>query len=250
MSGYIGRTPLTNAQRRFKDHPTSAGQTNFLVPYTPGYIDVIVNGSVLNPSEYVATNGSSVVLNSPLSSSADQVVTIAWSAFDVVSLGIVPGTALVFYQPEAPLGWTQVTTHNDKALRIVSGVGGGLGGVHDLSAPPSTAHSHIVDAHVHGYNAVIAHTHGFTTTSNGNHRHSISGNSGSGSGGGPDLASDNAATVAYTNYDGTHNHSGNTDPTGAASANTGVASASGTDSVAPTAFSPKYIDVIICTKDD
>ena len=38
------------------------------------------------------------------------------------------GTTLLFYQAAAPTGWTQVTTHNNKALRVVSGTGGGSGG--------------------------------------------------------------------------------------------------------------------------
>jgi hypothetical protein len=31
------------------------------------------------------------------------------------------GTALLFQQTAAPVGWTKSTTHNDKALRVVSG---------------------------------------------------------------------------------------------------------------------------------
>jgi len=38
------------------------------------------------------------------------------------------GTVLLFYQASAPTGWTQVTTQNNKALRVVSGTGGGTGG--------------------------------------------------------------------------------------------------------------------------
>lgn len=38
------------------------------------------------------------------------------------------GTAMLFAQTAAPTGWTKSTTHNDKALRIVSGSGGGSGG--------------------------------------------------------------------------------------------------------------------------
>lgn len=44
------------------------------------------------------------------------------------------GTNCLFYQAAAPLGWTQVTTQNDKALRVVSGVGGGSGGSVAFSA--------------------------------------------------------------------------------------------------------------------
>ena len=38
------------------------------------------------------------------------------------------GTVVVFYQAAAPTGWTQVTTSNDAALRVVSGAGGTTGG--------------------------------------------------------------------------------------------------------------------------
>jgi hypothetical protein len=38
------------------------------------------------------------------------------------------GTAMVFFQAAAPTGWTQTTSHNDKAIRVVSGTGGGSGG--------------------------------------------------------------------------------------------------------------------------
>lgn len=46
----------------------------------------------------------------------------------------LPGTRLVFSQPTAPAGWIQDITLNDKALRVVSGAGGGLGGSRPLSA--------------------------------------------------------------------------------------------------------------------
>jgi hypothetical protein len=42
--------------------------------------------------------------------------------------GFPSGTVLLFYQAAAPTGWTQVTTQNNKALRVVSGTGGGTGG--------------------------------------------------------------------------------------------------------------------------
>jgi len=41
----------------------TAGQTTFSVSYTPNYVDVFVNGVRLTSSEYVATNGSSIILN-------------------------------------------------------------------------------------------------------------------------------------------------------------------------------------------
>jgi len=42
--------------------------------------------------------------------------------------GIIPQNSVaVFYQASAPSGWAQVTTHTNKALRVVSGTGGGFG---------------------------------------------------------------------------------------------------------------------------
>jgi hypothetical protein len=42
--------------------------------------------------------------------------------------GIIPqSTVAVFFQASAPTGWTKLTSHNDKALRVVSGTGGGFG---------------------------------------------------------------------------------------------------------------------------
>lgn len=52
----------------------------------------------------------------------------------VSAAGIQPGvvvgsgTVMLFYQSAAPTGWTQVTSLNDYALRLVSGVGGTTGG--------------------------------------------------------------------------------------------------------------------------
>ena len=42
---------------------------------------------------------------------------------------VIPsGSVMLFYQSAAPTGWTQVTTMNDYAMRIVSGTGGTTGG--------------------------------------------------------------------------------------------------------------------------
>lgn len=54
----------------------------------------------------------------------------------IATLGASPfpsGTLMLFPQPSAPTGWTKQTTHNDKALRVVSGSGGGSGGVQAFS---------------------------------------------------------------------------------------------------------------------
>ena len=39
------------------------------------------------------------------------------------------GTQMLFQQTAAPVGWTKQTTHNDKALRVVSGTASSGGSV-------------------------------------------------------------------------------------------------------------------------
>ena len=51
------------------------------------------------------------------------------------------GTRKLFYQATAPTGWTQVTTHNNKALRVVNGTGGGSGGSSSWTTVLSTGAS-------------------------------------------------------------------------------------------------------------
>lgn len=176
------------------------------------------------------------------------------------ALAIIPsGTVMVFYQAAAPTGWTQSTAHNDKALRVVSTSGGGSGGTHGLTSPPSLTHTHTGPSHTH---TGPSHNHLFT------HQHEL-----------PFGADAVGGVVFYTpsnvepfgtggsftrvriNYYGDNSQSGTdyytltsnpyvTDYTSAGG--TGATGASGTGSTSsttPTSFTPKYIDVIICSKD-
>jgi hypothetical protein len=55
--------------------------------------------------------------------------TAPFSAFGGTGSSPIPtGTVMPFFQSAAPTGWTQVTTQNDKAIRVVSGTGGVSGG--------------------------------------------------------------------------------------------------------------------------
>lgn len=48
--------------------------------------------------------------------------------------GIIPQTTtMLFYQATAPVGWTKATTHDNKALRVVSGVGSAIGGTNSFT---------------------------------------------------------------------------------------------------------------------
>lgn len=71
-------------------------------------------------------NGIAGTANTALSNS-NTAVSTANSALNTVNLAVFPsGTVLLFQQTAAPTGWTKLTTHNNKALRVVSGnVGSG-----------------------------------------------------------------------------------------------------------------------------
>lgn len=156
------------------------------------------------------------------------------------------GTKVVFAQASAPTGWTQDTTNNDKALRVVSGAGGGTGGTHSLSSPPSTSHTHSTPAHSHSH-TLSAGAHTLSTTQMPSHNHSVQVRSNSCYGSyagridyqnkkGPDTN----ITSGSTGGGSSHSHSL------AGSISSGGSGTSG--SAGPTAFAPAYVDVIICSK--
>jgi hypothetical protein len=81
-------------------------------------------------------------------------------------LRLMPSTTvLVFGQASAPTGWTKLATVNDKALRIVSGTGGGTGGVTALSSGLTLAHSHTMGASGGHTHTSGAHRHDQATGS-------------------------------------------------------------------------------------
>ena len=50
------------------------------------------------------------------------------------SASIPSGSVMLFVQSSAPTGWTKSTSHNNKALRVVSGSGGGSGGSNSFTS--------------------------------------------------------------------------------------------------------------------
>jgi hypothetical protein len=73
----------------------------------------------------ITSNATAIVFND---------ATVQTTAFTGAGAAVIPaGTVMLFYQAAAPTGWTQVTTQNNKALRVVSGTGGGTGGSVDFT---------------------------------------------------------------------------------------------------------------------
>lgn len=66
MSGYIGNIPVPQATQTRQTFDCTAGQTTFnTAGYTPGFVDVYMNGiKLLETLDFAATNGSDIVLTS------------------------------------------------------------------------------------------------------------------------------------------------------------------------------------------
>jgi hypothetical protein len=148
------------------------------------------------------------------------------------------GTTLLFYQATAPTGYTKQTTHDNKAMRVVSGTGGGSGGTTNFTsvfasrAVPLPQHAHS------GSTGTVSsdHAHGFQNF----YFAEVDGNSGlpnayAGSNSGSDF--DNVPwytdwTTGGINANHTHSFTTNNEGTAGAAMD----------------FAVQYIDVIICSK--
>ena len=138
-----------------------------------------------------------------------------------------PGTAMLFAQTAAPTGWTKSTTHNDKALRVVSGTAGSGGSTAftTVFASRTPAGSVTVDGTTLTESQMPAHTH--TTSAYNSH--------GTGSydpGGSSAVNYLSAAIITSSSIGGGGSHT-----------HTGSFTGTAMD------FAVQYVDVIIATKD-
>jgi hypothetical protein len=163
----------------------------------------------------------------------------ALPTFQAVSSAFPSGTAMLFVQTAAPTGWTKSTTHNNKALRVVSGTASSGGTVAFTTAfasktptgNVSTSGNITVDATTLTINQIPSHSHTRTGFTNWNTAGGNSFRTDSGTGG----ATFNAAGANAGNS-GSHVHNGSTSLT---SSFTGTA----------IDLAVQYVDVIIATKD-
>lgn len=122
------------------------------------------------------------------------------------------GTEMAFFQAAAPTAWTQNVTNTDAMLRVVSGAGGGTGG----TASPTTGLT-ITDSHVLTIAQMPSHLHG-------------------------------QSIVSGVNVDGPNGTQGDNSVDNASAGNT-AASGGGLGHTHNITWAPKFIDMIICSKD-
>ena len=202
---------------------------------------------------------------------------LTWAT--VSSEDFIPdGSVMCFWQSGAPTGWTQVTTQNDKALRVVSGTGGGTGGDWAMTSGETTssdgahthtgaahthtsaAHTHTGASHTHTGGSLAAGAHTLATGEMPAHTHSGGGNGSGQYQYGDRSTGFTGGSTGSTGGGGSHSHSlsgtsaattpgagGSTTPGATGSSGTGATSSSGAHT--HTLAAPQYIDIIICSKD-
>lgn len=181
-----------------------------------------------------------------------------------VNLWAPATTAMTFNQTAAPTHWTKDVTNDDAMLRVVSGTvgSGGTTAISALSATNIGAHTLTaaeIPAHTHTYSGTTGfvsndHTHSGTTSSDGSHSHPYTesqinnvnrATSGSNTNQGSqsnNTSSNGSHTHTFTtsgiSANHTHAYSGTTSSIGSSGSHTHA-----------WGISPKYVDLIIATKD-
>lgn len=170
---------------------TTGGTTNLTISETQNLI-LIISGTLVSNATFTlpfnsepsptrivagqwivknATTGSFTVTISPVSGGGTSVVIpqgqtkIIFSDSTNVSESVsiptqIPsGTAMLFAQTNAPTGWTKSTTHNNKALRVVSGAASSGGSVDFTTAFSSQSVTGTVGGTSLSISQIPAHRH-------------------------------------------------------------------------------------------
>ena len=191
-------------------------------------------------------------------SAGNNTTRLATTAFVTTAVGnaepFPSGTSMLFQQTAAPTGWTKQTTHNDKALRIITGTvgtggsvafstalgsgatvaGGSVSGAPDASSLSVSISGNISNTTL-STSQIPSHTHTIRIDNGGT--------------GGNNVAArgqiNSVATTDATGGGGSHNHGHNL--SGSMSGNIGVGNLAVGASTA--AINVNYVDFIIANKD-
>ena len=150
---------------------------------------------------------------------------------------IPSGTKMLFQQTSAPTGWTKITTHNDKAIRVVSGTASTGGSVafstafasHTPAGSISNSVSGSTASHTLTINQIPAHTHTYGE----NQRVQVGFDNGTA------YDAENAGSFTSGSTGGGQGHSHGAGTLAVSSTFTGTA----------INLAVNYVDVIICQKD-
>ena len=218
-----------------------SGATNTVTNAT--HTGEVTGSGFLTIADNVVDEANLKVSNAPtngyfLSAQSSNTGGMTWAA---VAGGVPSGTKMVFQQTSAPTGWTKDTTHNNKALRVVSGSAGSGGSVNFSTAfANKTTSGSIGNTSAGG--TVAGHT--LTTAQTPSHNHYLNGNGNMSGGFSYGRIVSTGGVAYYTSY--TTNSSG-----GNGSHSHGFTGASHNHSFSGSAIDLRvqYVDLIIASKD-
>ena len=136
----------------------ASAQTTLQIPAPPSY-------SAFINSFLAATNAATARTTLGATTIGSALFTAA-SASAALALLIPSGTPMLFQQTAAPTGWTKQVTHNDKALRVVSGTASSGGSIAFSTVFAKTA----TDATTLTTTTMPAHSHNGNTCAFGSDR--------------------------------------------------------------------------------
>jgi len=229
---------------------------NSIVSSSNGNIAITPNGSgkvVIDGLSHPTSDGSAGQFLKTDGSGTLSFATVS------VPVEIPSGTSMLFQQTAAPTGWTKQTTHDDKALRIVTGSVGTGGSVAfstalgsgatvaggTISGDPgsnlSVSISGNISNHTLSISQIAAHSHNFQVGNSGTGGNTTRGHGNNNSGGN---FGNNGGTL-QTGGGGSHNHGHNL--SGSMSGNITAGNLAVGASTA--AINVNYVDFIIANKD-
>jgi hypothetical protein len=184
---------------------------------------------------------------------------------------------MLFAQTAAPTGWTKSTTHNDKALRVVSGTASSGGstafstalgepsvtGTVGISGDPAVGNLAVsvsgnisvsnttlsvnqIPSHSHGTRALSAFNPNLDGYNSGANYSAYNSNTTFGNINRFRMTANNSGNRGNS---GSHNHGANHNLSGTLTGAPGVGNLAGSLSSATAAINVQYVDVIIATKD-
>ena len=173
----------------------------------------------------------------------DGTISLVSPDFDAATIGSVAidafasGTKMLFQQTSAPTGWTKDTTHNDKALRVVTG-SASSGGTNSFSTSfasytPTGTNTVTIASHTLALSEIPSHTHSITEDYTKEDNNFTAGGTYPLREGSTTVGTKTLTTTSAGGGGG-HTHTGST------------AVFAGT---ASTQFAVQYVDVIVATKD-
>jgi hypothetical protein len=155
------------------DLGTGVNTTNLQAGTTINGIDIVTttgtqtltNKTLTNPTVATGAFSSPAMSGTPTAPTATagtnntQIATTAFVTAAITASPIPAGTAMIFAQTAAPTGWTKLTTHDNKALRVVSGAASSGGTVAFTSAFTAQAVAGTIGATTLAESQIPSHTH-------------------------------------------------------------------------------------------